>query len=126
MGATFVRQIDSSAKVPASLFLAFVLGVVAATKLLELQKLRERYTCYIASLPQGHHQITLQAMRYCLVFSLPYVVLIILFNLFGLSQWALFTVTYAVTQAGIILRPGYYLFFPLLTGVLILAISMLV
>tara|TARA_A200000159_G_scaffold144863_1_gene150093 strand:+ start:3260 stop:4390 length:1131 start_codon:yes stop_codon:yes gene_type:complete len=126
IGATFVRQIDSSAKVPASLFLAFVLGVVAATKLLELQKLRERYTCYIASLPQGHHQITLQAMRYCLVFSLPYVVLIILFNLFGLSQWALFTVTYAVTQAGIILRPGYYLFFPLLTGVLILAISMLV
>ena len=126
IGATFVRQVDSSAKVPASLFLAFVLGVVAATKLLELQKLRERYTCYIASLPQGHHQITLQAMRYCLVFSLPYVVLIILFNLFGLSQWALFTVTYAVTQAGIILRPGYYLFFPLLTGVLILAISMLV
>lgn len=126
IGATFVRQVDSSAKVPASLFLAFVLGVVAATKLLELEKLRERYTCYIASLPKGHNQVTLQAVSYCLLFSLPYVALIVLFNLFGLLQWALFTVTYVTTQAGILVKPGYYLVFPLLTGVLILAISLLV
>tara|TARA_B100000780_G_scaffold273993_2_gene238375 strand:+ start:2939 stop:4069 length:1131 start_codon:yes stop_codon:yes gene_type:complete len=126
IGAAFVRQVDVTAKAPASLFLAFVLGVVAATKLLELQKLRERYTCYIASLPKGRYQVTLQAMSYCLIFSLPYVALIVLFNLFGLLQWALFTVTYVTTQAGILVRPGYYLVFPLLTGVLIIAISLLV
>tara|TARA_B100000519_G_scaffold123254_1_gene106534 strand:- start:1731 stop:2861 length:1131 start_codon:yes stop_codon:yes gene_type:complete len=126
IGATFVRQVDVAAKAPASLFLAFVLGVVAATKLLELQKLRERYTCYIASLPKGHNQITLQAVSYCLIFSLPYVALIVLFNLFGLLQWALFTITYVTTQAGILVKPGYYLVFPLLTGVLILAIGLLV
>ena len=126
IGATFVRQVDVTAKAPASLFLAFVLGVVAATKLLELEKLRERYTCYIASLPKGHNQVTLQAVSYCLLFSLPYVALIVLFNLFGLLQWALFTVTYVTTQAGILVKPGYYLVFPLLTGVLILAISLLV
>lgn len=126
IGATFVRQVDVTAKAPASLFLAFVLGVVAATKLLELQKLRERYTCYIASLPKGHYQVTLQAVSYCLIFSLQYVALIVLFNLFGLMQWALFTITYVTTQAGIIVKPGYYLVFPLLTGVLILAISLLI
>ena len=126
IGATFVRQVDVTAKAPASLFLAFVLGVVAATKLLELQKIRERYTCYIASLPKGRYRVTLQAMSYCLIFSLPYVALIVLFNLFGLLQWALFTVTYVTTQAGILVRPGYYLVFPLLTGVLIIAISLLV
>ena len=125
IGATFVRQVDVTAKAPASLFLAFVLGVVAATKLLELQKIRERYTCYIASLPKGRYRVTLQAMSYCLIFSLPYVALIVLFNLFGLLHWALFTVTYVTTQAGILVRPGYYLVFPLLTGVLILAISLL-
>jgi hypothetical protein len=125
IGATFVRQVDVTAKAPASLFLAFVLGVVAATKLLELQKIRERYTCYIASLPKGRYRVTLQAMSYCLIFSLPYVALIVLFNLFGLLHWALFTVTYVTTQAGILVRPGYYLVFPLLTGMLILAISLL-
>ena len=126
IGATFVRQVDVAAKAPASLFLAFVLGVVAATKLLELQKIRERYTCYIASLPKGRYRVTLQAMSYCLIFSLPYVALIVLFNLFGLLQWALFTITYVTTQAGILVKPGYYLVFPLLTGVLILAIGLLV
>ena len=125
IGATFVGQVDVTAKAPASLFLAFVLGVVAATKLLELQKIRERYTCYIASLPKGRYRVTLQAMSYCLIFSLPYVALIVLFNLFGLLHWALFTVTYVTTQAGILVRPGYYLVFPLLTGMLILAISLL-
>ena len=116
IGATFVRQIDVSAKAPASLFLAFVLGVVAATKLLELQSLRRHYQYYFNALPITHRDSIVQALGYCLVYCLPAVLLIVKFNLLSLSQWGFFLLSYAATQIGILLRPGYYLLFPLLAA----------
>lgn len=126
IGATFVRQIDVSAKAPASLFLAFVLGVVAATKLLELQSLRRDYQYYLNALPISHRDSTVQALGYCLVYCLPGVLLIVIFNLLSLSQWGLFLLTYAATQVGILLRPGYYLIFPLMAALIYLGVGYLV
>ena len=120
IGATFVRQIDISAKAPASLLLAFVLGVVAATKLLELQSVRRHYHYYLHSLPISPRDCTVQALGYCLVYCLPGLLLIVKFGLLSLSQWGFFLLTYAATQAGILLRPGYYLIFPLVAALMYL------
>ena len=126
IGATFVRQVDVSAKAPASLFLAFVLGVVAATKLLELESLRRDYRYYLNALPVSQRDSTFQALGYCLVYCLPAVLLIMKFNLLSLSQWVFFLLSYAATQTGILLRPGYYLIFPLLAALVYLGVAYLV
>lgn len=126
ISATFIRQIDISARAPAGMLVAFVLGVISATKLLELQSLRRRYHYYLNALPLNHRNGNVQALAYCLAYCLPVILLIVKFDLLSLSQWGFFFLSYATTQAGILLRPGYYLFFPLLTGTLVVLVSLLV
>ena len=126
IGATFIRHIHSSASVPASLLMAFVLSIIVATKLLELQALRERFEYYLNSLPLQADAISAWAVGYCLVYSMPFFILIVLFGIFALPQWGLFTLTYAATVAGIFLRPGYYLLFPLAAGIFTLLVSVVI
>lgn len=125
-GALFVQHINPEAKSVASAFFALVLGIITATKLLEVQSLRQHFALYLATLPVNSRAVTTQALGYCLAFSLPFVLLMLLFSLFALPQWALFLLTYLATQTGILLCPAYYLAFPLVTGAAVLMLSLLV
>ena len=126
VGNIFVSNISHDSQGPAASVMAVVLAIIVATKLLELKSLQAQFSYYFNSYPLSHRDQTLTTLLYAGGFAIPLLGVIAFMGTLGLPQWGLFLVTYAATQAGILLRPAYYLVFPMVGSTLtIIAYSLI-
>ncbi|WP_438864630.1 DUF6136 family protein [Neptunicella sp.] len=99
--------------------LSFLSAILIASSLFDVQALRQRYQLYLTSLPQSKHKQQVYSLVYVMSKAIPALLLLAYLSLFGTGQWALWCVFYISSLAGILIRPKWFLLFPLISALLV-------
>ncbi|MFT6898097.1 MAG: hypothetical protein ACJA13_002517 [Paraglaciecola sp.] len=104
-------------------FFSFLFGVLLATKLMDMQRLRKEYRFYLTTLPVSSNHQSFYAFIYCLLYLCPAIFLLALVGLFTGYQWFLLLVFYLSCQVGIFILSKYFLLIPVCSAIVLWVFS---
>lgn len=109
---SFVRQVNPPVQFATGNVFCFLIGLLLASKLVDLQQLHADYQLYLACLPLTHWQQQWRAVGYVWCYcALPFG-LIGWFNLFSGSQWALLLLFFMSAQLGLLINRLLFIALP--------------
>lgn len=102
-------------------FIAGFYGIVLATNLFSLQKLKSSFALYFTTLPLSSVRLQWSIINYSLLKVMGFSTILLISNLFSLAQWLLLLSFYITSLIGIVKQPNKFIIFPVgLTVVLVL------
>ncbi|MEP1385451.1 MAG: DUF6136 family protein [Paraglaciecola sp.] len=100
-------------------FFSFVFGILLATKLLDILRLRKTYQFYLAYTPASHILQLCYGLIYCLLYTSLALLLLVLFAVFDSQQWIFLAIFYLSAQMGILTLSKYYLVLPICSPIIL-------
>lgn len=120
-----IQSVRADVKEYAAYFFSFLFGVLLATKLMDIQRLRYEYYFYLSALPYSSIHQSFYAFLYCFLYLCPALFLLALFGLFTGYQWVLLFVFYLSCQTGIFIVSKYFLLIPVCSAIVLWMLSSL-
>lgn len=114
----FVTHVNADIRTQTGNFFAFVCALIVASKMLELERLQQRYHGYLVSIGLSQLQRYQASVVYLSVYALPSLLLIGWFQVFNSANWALFFICFLATTIGIVVSKKYFLAYPIITALL--------
>jgi hypothetical protein len=115
----YTQSVRAEVKEYVAYFFSFLFGVLLATKLMDIQRLRKEYSLYLTTFPNSAIRQSFYAFLYCLLYLCPAIFLIALFGLFTAYQWFLLLVFYLSCQTGIFILARYFLLIPVCSAIML-------
>lgn len=104
-------------------FLSFCAALLMASSLFDSQSLVRRYQHYFTSLPKSRFKLQTHCVLYCMLKTLPGLLLLASLNLFTAQHWALCLLFYISSLIGILYRPSWFFVFPIMSALAVFALS---
>jgi hypothetical protein len=119
----YTQSVRPEVKEYVAYFFSFLFGVLLATKLMDIQRLRKEYRFYLTTLPISSNHQSFYAFIYCLLYLCPAIFLLALVGLFTGYQWFLLLVFYLSCQVGIFILSKYFLLIPVCSAIILWVFS---
>ncbi len=106
-------------------FIAFLYGIVLASNLFSLQKLKTSYAAYFTTLPLSNLALQWSIIGYSLLKLSLAIAVLLLSNIFAPEHWLLFAGFYICTVVGIVKQPNKFVLLPIALAVGLVLLSVL-
>lgn len=104
-------------------FVAFLYGIVLASNVFSVQKLKTTYSSYFTTLPLNSFTLQMSIIGYSLLKIMLAIAVLWLSEIFAIEQWLLLAGFYASTVLGIVKLPSKFVLLPVGLATLLVVIN---